>query len=381
MMIDRFDLAVIGGGIVGLAHAYHGAKAGMRVVLFERNGRALGGSIRNFGMVWPIGRVTGPDLDRAMRARALWLELRQEAGVAVRECGSLHLALTEAEEVVLSEFVDSEGASRAGVEMLSAAETLGRFDLVRRDRVRAAMWSPTECAVQPADAMAGIAGYLDSLTNVDVRFDTPVAAVEGGVVRTGAGDEIAAERVIVASGPDFRTLFPAAYASMSMTACELQMMRVRVQGRLGEDMPHVAGGLTLLHYPAFAACPSIGRVREHYEDVEPRLAAFGIHVMASRGGASELIVGDSHRYGPDPDGFRDEAIDRLILNYLGLMLDAEFEVASRWMGVYSKSTSGAMFEHRAVGDGVEVVNGFGGMGMTIGLAAAEEVLAGTGVVS
>ncbi|MGZ6013763.1 MAG: FAD-dependent oxidoreductase, partial [Caulobacteraceae bacterium] len=41
-----FDLAVIGGGVIGLAHAYWAARAGLRVAVVEKDPRANGASIR-----------------------------------------------------------------------------------------------------------------------------------------------------------------------------------------------------------------------------------------------------------------------------------------------------------------------------------------------
>ncbi|MGZ3368324.1 MAG: FAD-dependent oxidoreductase, partial [Caulobacteraceae bacterium] len=54
-----FDLAVIGGGVIGLAHAYWAARAGLRVAVVEKDPRANGASIRNFGFVTVTGQERG----------------------------------------------------------------------------------------------------------------------------------------------------------------------------------------------------------------------------------------------------------------------------------------------------------------------------------
>lgn len=54
-----FDLAVVGGGIIGLAHAYMAAKAGKRVAVIEKDVRANGASIRNFGFITVTGQERG----------------------------------------------------------------------------------------------------------------------------------------------------------------------------------------------------------------------------------------------------------------------------------------------------------------------------------
>lgn len=97
---------IIGAGIVGLATARALALRGYNVTIFERNERAVGASIRNFGMIWPIGQATGPLFERAMLSRSIWKEICTEANVWHNEVGSLHLAYHDDELQVIKEYVE-----------------------------------------------------------------------------------------------------------------------------------------------------------------------------------------------------------------------------------------------------------------------------------
>src|SRR5215831_10546739 len=105
-MERRADVAVIGGGILGLAHAFAAARQGRRVVLFERNQRASGASVRNFGMIWPIGQPHGEMHSLAMRSREIWLEVLKNAALPHAPTGSLHIAYRNDEKTVLREFAE-----------------------------------------------------------------------------------------------------------------------------------------------------------------------------------------------------------------------------------------------------------------------------------
>jgi glycine/D-amino acid oxidase-like deaminating enzyme len=82
------DGVVVGAGIIGLATAWHLARAGRRVVVVERHPRAQGASIRNFGMLWPIGQPAGRRRTLARRSREHWLTVLHDARIWHERVGS-----------------------------------------------------------------------------------------------------------------------------------------------------------------------------------------------------------------------------------------------------------------------------------------------------
>ena len=133
MAREQTDVAIVGAGILGLAHAFIAAKAGQRVTVFERNPAANGASVRNFGMIWPIGQPAGEMHQMALRSREIWLELLREANLPYLPTGSLHAAYREDEAAVGREF--SELALPLGYECawLDALQTLERTSAIRRE--------------------------------------------------------------------------------------------------------------------------------------------------------------------------------------------------------------------------------------------------------
>jgi FAD dependent oxidoreductase TIGR03364 len=370
-MSRRVDVAVVGAGIVGLAHAWAAARRGLSVALFERHPRARGASVRNFGMVWPVGQPPGERLAIAMSSRERWLELGREAGLWVHPCGSLHLAYEPDEWAVLEEFAVRASGWGYQCELLSAPATLARCPAVRAEGLRGSLASATECCADPREVITRLPHFLAERHGVQLHFGRPVVGVDTGRLTTSDGEAHAAGRVLVCSGSDFETLFPEAFAGLGIRRCKLQMMRTAPQPggwRLG---PHVAGGLTLCHYEAFGECPSLPALRRRFEATMPDYVRHGIHVMASQNQLGEVVIGDSHEYDGDIDLFDKPEIDNLILRYLGRMLRLPDEtVAARWHGVYAKHPAQAVVTARPL-PGVELRVAPGGAGMTMSFGLAE----------
>lgn len=372
-MTGGYDAGVVGAGVVGLAHAYHLARRGLKVVVFERSPRAQGASVRNFGMIWPVGQPLGPEYDLARRSRDLWLDVLGAAGLWHARSGSLHLAYHDDEAEVLREFA----ALSAGTDRTCAVWTPGqvadRFPAVVQDGLKAALWSPVELAVDPREVVAELPGYLSKAFGVDFRFGTPVLRYDGGRVVTADGD-VTARRLAVCTGADFRELAPQAFADSGLFPVKLQMMRSQAYGDGYRVGTHLAAGLTLRHYRGFAECPTLPAVARRLDAELPEYGRWGIHVLVSQNGAGELVLGDSHVYADAVDPFDDPHIDDLILSYLSRFLRPPgLTVAARWNGVYVKHPTAQYLVARPSPD-VAAVTGVGGAGMTLSFGLAERVV-------
>jgi D-hydroxyproline dehydrogenase subunit beta len=369
---SRFqDVGVIGAGIVGLAHARSSARRGHRVTVFDRHPVASGASIRNFGMIWPIGQPAGEAHALALRSRQAWLELARDAGLWVNPCGSIHLAHREDEWAVLEEFASVAPGLGYTVELLSRAEVLRRTEAANPEGLLGGLFSSTELAINPRTAVRALPGWL--ARHLDVRFElgTAITNVEPGRVRSNDGRTWAFDRIIVCGGADLETLFPELFRNSGLVRCKLQMLKT-VPQPLGWTMgPHLASGLTLRHYANFAVSASLPALKRRIAALTPELDEYGIHVMASQNDGGEVILGDSHEYEPAIEPFDKAVIDNLILRELGRVIRLpSWEIAERWHGVYAKHGTRPLFEAEPL-PGVHVQTGTGGAGMTMSFGLAE----------
>jgi FAD dependent oxidoreductase TIGR03364 len=371
-MERQADVAIVGAGIAGLAHAYMALQKGYKVVLFEREAFATGASVRNFGLIWPIGQLPGEGLELALRAREHWIKLAEQNVFWLNQNGSLHAVHHHDELGVLEEFAALYKHAPYQCSLLTPEEALKKSPALKGMGLKGALYSKTECTVYSRDAVRQLAQWLQASLGLIIRYGCLVKEIALPEVVTNR-ETWRVERAIVCSGADFETLYPDEFRESAIVKCRLQMMKAVTGGPLPLG-PSLCGGLTLRHYAAFSKCPSLKQVIDRYDRLQPEFATHGIHVLVAQTHTGELILGDSHHYGQTLEPFDGERIHDLILGYLATFTELPgLTITQRWNGVYAKLKAG-LYMTTEPAPGVTIVNGLGGAGMTLSFGVAEQVI-------
>jgi FAD dependent oxidoreductase TIGR03364 len=365
----RWDVAVVGSGIVGLAHAFAALRRGLSVVVVDRAPRVLGASIRNFGHLCLTGQV-GPAREYGERSRELWLELAEQASFWLRETGTVAVARAGDELELLEEFHDSRG--ERDVRLLTPDGVRDRVP-VADARLCGGAWLPQDLQVDPREAASAIRRWL---AGQGVEFVTAnVVGVESGTVHTARG-EVAAESIVVAVNDAVGDLFPGLADDAGIRQCGLDMLLVDTELATPLTSP-LFTGWSLVRYAGFAAMESAARVRERLASESPELFALDLNQMYTQRPDGSLIVGDTHYRDAGIDPFQSEFAFTSLLSLTGELFGrhvGELRVRERWQGVYATAPEDFLVESPA--DGVRVVSVTTGIGMTTGLALGERVIEG-----
>ena len=371
MREGSYDLAVVGAGICGLAHALAAARRGKRVVVIDRDAQANGASVRNFGFITVTGQQEGECWRRAMRSRDVWAEVAPLAGIAILQQGLLTVARRPEARAVLEDFCATDMGRDCRV--LEPAAVAARYDGLRTSGFAGALHSPHEVRVESRDAIPKLAAYLAERRGVTVLRDTAVRAVAPPRLETSRCT-ILADAVVVCPGDDFRTLHPERIAAYGLTRCKLHMMRVRpAQG--DARLPPVMSDLGLVRYLGYAERPAAAALKARLAAEQAEHLAHGIHLIAVRSADGSLVVGDSHHYAATPDPFAPTAVDDLILDEYAQVFDGPPPaVVERWTGTYASAPDRLMLVDRP-SDALRIVLVTSGTGASTSFAIAEEVVA------
>ena len=370
--MKQYDYGVVGAGIVGLAHAYALARRGHKVIVFERNPGAMGASVRNFGLVWPLGQSSGEVFDLSLRSREIWQSLIREMDAWSSPTGALVLAHHEDEMAVLSEFTEKYGLPEGEYTLLGKQAVKDLIPFANAAHLQGGLRTSLEITINPREFLSIFPRWLHENLGVEFVYETTILGFDTPRIWSGA-EEWRVEQLFWCSGDQLQGPFADALGPLEFRHCKLQMLRARTpyQGRLPCA---VASGLSLRHYPSFQECPSILSLKERVAREMPMYDHYGIHLLISQHGDGLWLIGDSHEFGVSHDPFLNSDIETLVLDYLGRMIhQPKVEIVERWVGTYA----GVCDQPYVVIEpqpGVRVVTGLAGRGMTLGFGLAEKIV-------
>ncbi len=368
----RFDVAIVGAGICGLAHALAAARRGKRVVVLDRDRQANGASIRNFGFVTITGQQAGECWRRAKRSRDVWAEIAEAAGIPVVQRGLLVIARRPEARAVLEQFLASDMGGQC---RLVEARNIGTYGSgLRSESFAGALHSPHELRVESREAIPRLASYLAESFGVAFWRETVVHAAAPPRLETSRG-VIEAEAVVVCPGDDFQTLHANRIAAYGLTRCKLHMMRLAPR-HFDERLPVIMSDLGMIRYLGYSELPAAGALARRLAAEQGEHVANGVHLIVARSANNSLIVGDSHHYAATPDPFAPTAVDDLILDeYVHVFADDPPPVLERWTGTYASAKDRLVLIDKP-SDALRIVLVTSGTGASISFALAEEVVAG-----
>jgi glycine/D-amino acid oxidase-like deaminating enzyme len=245
-----FDVAVVGGGIMGSATALHLARAGMRTVVLERRGLCMEASGVNAGT---LTHRTGPAEMQAYYTRSirLWKSSAEWLGadVGFRERGGLTIGFTESDSERIVAAFESRKDTEVEIELVHGNRAR-ELEPNLSDRVKLACWFPQDGY---ANSNRTGYGFHKALTQsgASVRTGSEVLEIEpddaGFTLRTRTG-VVRARRIVIAAGAWVRKLIEILGLEFTQTiTCRVNMMNVmeRMPRLFERIITHANGGLTL----------------------------------------------------------------------------------------------------------------------------------------
>jgi len=186
--VERFDAAIVGGGIIGLASAWRATQRGLRVCVLERESAGCGATFAAAGVLAPDPETPG-FAALAHRSAELWPsfagELSEETGIdpGYTRCGSLVLSF------------DGLRGDTPGGEWLDGEQCLALEPGIATD-CRGGLHLPQDAQVDPRRVVAALAELLGDV----VRVHADVVELDDSGVVLADGTRIDAERVVLAAG-------------------------------------------------------------------------------------------------------------------------------------------------------------------------------------
>jgi sarcosine oxidase subunit beta len=225
------DIAIIGGGIIGMSCAYELARqSGLRVVLFDKNNPASGTTGGSAGVIClhDLGAIYA---QLTLLGHARVRELVRDHGLGYNAWGTIFVNYGEGEfppkEDAYHQRFGTQRDSLYAREFLSNEETLKRFPWIKPEKLRGATVYPHQGFLDPYELVTLYEKLATATGRVTVCRNTPVLQIRtaGGriatlVTRRGAWSVGA---VLNAGGPWGAKIAALAGSEVAVTAQRIQV--------------------------------------------------------------------------------------------------------------------------------------------------------------
>jgi sarcosine oxidase subunit beta len=339
------DVAIVGGGIIGLSCAYYLARAGRRVVVFERRTVGDEASGRNGGHLSPtIDPVWGP---LGLLSYTLWPALADELGrgTEYQRQGGVYVVLAS-EPIAPSRILQYRQDLGFTAELLSPADCQALLPGLQQE-IQGGLFSPRSGQINPIATIKLLAHALRA-AGVEIHEHRAVTGILTSTdrvagIETAAGP-VAAPIVIDAAGPW-------ASAVGALASAHVPVVPRRIQILLSEALP-----------PAY---------RQVW-------AGNGLYARQARAGQLHFGAGGPATDPPPLDVDRTVTLptmQRIAHRMLELMPGLrDLRVLRSWAGVLAVTPDGNPIIDWSPGPaGLLVATGFGGNGFVLGPAVGHTV--------
>lgn len=375
--MKHYDLSIIGGGILGVFHAYHALNKGLRVALFERHPLPEGATVRNFGQLVPSGmNLKWQAFGR--KSLDIYKDLQQQYGIGVSSHGSIYIASDEEERSLVEELYEINRSNDYPSILLDRKACMDKYPNLNPDYCKGGIFFPEEISVNPSIMIHRVLDVLKQNPSFDYFPATTIRSLEDiGTIclaEDHLGRKYRAEQAFVCSGTEFECLFPEVFRESDLEVVKLQMLRLKPQPNL--RMPgNILTGLSIRRYESFSECPSWNSVKSA-EDPDSFWKKWGIHILFKQENDGSIILGDSHEYasinkGERVDFFLREEISSYFIEAGKKIFQLEhWDIDRQWTGFYTQSRKEDIFR-KTIGGKIHIVTGIGGKGMTASPAYAK----------
>lgn len=272
--VKHVDVAIVGGGIIGICTAYALAREGVRVAVFEKGALACEQSSRNWGWVRTLGRDL-PEVPLAMLARDLWADIQARVDVGFRRTGLFYLQEDPHDAQQHDAWLRSSRDLGLDAKILDATAVLHRLPRSQRDWT-GALYSAADGVAEPGIATHRIA---------DLARAHGAIIIEGCAVRGLDREAGRAVGIITEHGRVRAGSVLVAAGAWSRLFC----------GNVGVDFPQLKVRGSVLRTRPFDASLAI---TVNGKDFTCRKAADGGYVVSQFGASMADIVPDSFRLMP-----------------------------------------------------------------------------------